>query len=72
MKTSLGIKEVIENILSELMNYESDTFSTEGSKLTPVEATAVVTLLISNNIQLGDNIDGLELTEALEEVRGER
>lgn len=72
MKISLGIKEVIENTLSELMNYESDTFSAEGSKLTPVEATAVVTLLISNNIQLGDNIDGLELTEALEEVRGER
>lgn len=67
---TLGIKSAVEKIVSEVRTYESDTFSAEGSKLTGAEALAVVAKLIESNVQPGMNIDGLEITEALEEVRG--
>jgi hypothetical protein len=60
---------VCEKIIDNLMEYESDTFSASGEKLTRDEARAVLAQLIEQNIDPGMNIDGIEISEALEEVR---
>jgi hypothetical protein len=66
---TLGIKAATEKIISDILSYESDTFSADGAKVTRTEASAMAAKLIADNIELGMNVDGLELTEVLEAVR---
>lgn len=65
----MKLRDVLKDIKSDILEYESDTFSASGSGITQREACGVLAKLIKDNIQLGDNIDGLEITVALDEVR---
>lgn len=58
-----------KDFINEVVSYESDTFSAEASKITRDEADAVV-LKVMEWIW-NDRIDGVLLSEALAEVRGE-
>lgn len=67
---TLGIKAAVETIRMAVQEYESDTFSASGSKMTRSEVMAVVAKLIEDNVKPGENIDGIEIGAALDEVRG--
>lgn len=54
-----------------ILDYESDTFSAEGSEITSVEAWGVAAKLIEYRIAIGDNVDGVTLSSVLEEVRND-
>ncbi len=65
---SKKVNELVDSILS----YESDTFSSEGSELTPVEAEEIAFRLIRRNIeQMTSNeiMDGTMIDSELYELR---
>lgn len=55
-----------------IKDYESDTFSAEGSELTDLEAETIAERLIIRAIQHlidCDSLDGIDITEELEAIR---
>lgn len=69
LKANSLLQAALAKVKQDLLEYESDTFGAEGSEITEAEVIAVMAKLIPNNIELGQNIDGIELTQLLEEVR---
>lgn len=67
---SLGLKTAIDKIVCDILEYESDTFTAYGNKVTGAEARAIAAKLIESRIVLGENVDGVSLDALLEEVRG--
>lgn len=66
---TLGIRTAVEQIISDISNYESDTFTAYGEKLTPAEARALAERLIQSRIAIGENVDGVTLSVMLDEIR---
>lgn len=66
---TLGIRNAVEKIVSDISNYESDTFTTYGDKLTPAEARAIAERLITSRVDIGENVDGVTLSVILDEIR---
>lgn len=62
---------VIEKIVDEIMQYESDTFSAEASEVHRPEAREMAAEMIKDRVtdEVGYAIDGLMLSEWLEKVR---
>jgi len=60
-------KYTFGNFISQIQNYESDTFSAQGWKITRSEAEAVA-MIILNKWSL-NNLDGIEIVAAMEELR---
>lgn len=56
----------LEQLITEIMNYESDTFSASGEELKPEEAEAIADKLVEG---LLENIDGVKISSALDEIR---
>lgn len=52
-----------------VLEYESDTFSASGSKITPKEAAAVVESIIESYFE--NHLDGVTISNKLDELRGE-
>lgn len=69
LKANSLLQAALAKVKQDLMEYESDTFGAEDSEITEAEVIAVMAKLIPTNIELGQNIDGIKLTELLEEVR---
>lgn len=62
------------HLVDEILTYESDTFSSEGSELTPAEAERVAFALILRDMERRastETMDGGMIADALEEIRGE-
>jgi hypothetical protein len=63
----------VNALVDVILTYESDTFSSDASRLTPQEAESVAFLIISNRLQAMidlDTLDGGMIADALDEVRG--
>lgn len=61
-------------LVDEILNYESDTFSSEASELTPAEAEKIAFAFILKDIEQRidmETMDGGMVTEALEDIRHE-
>ena len=59
-------------LVDEILDYESDTFSSEASKLTPAEAEQIAIALILEDMQFRidlDSMDGVCITNQLEAIR---
>jgi hypothetical protein len=56
-----------DQFVQEIMEYESDTFSAQGSKITKAEATAVAENIIRNYVI--NIMDGIMLDMHLSEIR---
>lgn len=54
-----------------ILDYESDTFSAQGSEISSAEAWGVAAKLIESRLAIGDNVDGVTLSSVLEEVRSD-
>ncbi len=68
------ILEKYHELVEVIMDYESDTFSASDKKLKKSEAKKIAEQLIIANIQDRidmDTMDGLDITDALEEIRDE-
>jgi len=59
------------NVLTDYLRvYESDTFSAKNSELTFDEAQKLSEFFIAKEFnKIADNIDGIQITEVLEELR---
>lgn len=64
-----NILQVVTRVTTEIETYESDTFSSSGSKITRAEAANVLAILVAERITPGGQIDGHDLTSALADVR---
>lgn len=58
-------------LVDDILSYESDTFSSEGSKLTVGEAERVALAIVADDLQkrYNDSLDGVVISEMLETVR---
>lgn len=73
MKYQKEFEVKFNELLNIIAEYESDTFSAIGSRLTIEEAEEVAYKLLIpsiNRLIEGDTMDGLMITEVLEEIRG--
>jgi hypothetical protein len=61
-----SIELAVAGLVKRIQQYESDTFSASGSKLTGPESMAIAAQFID---RIADRLDGLALTEVLDEVR---
>lgn len=59
----------LERLQKTIAEYESDTFSAEGSNITPDEALKVASELVA--MWTERNLDGVIITEMLDDVREE-
>lgn len=60
------------HLVDEILNYESDTFSSEGSKLTPAEAERIAFAFILRDIANRTNLntmDGVMISYELRDIR---
>jgi hypothetical protein len=66
------IEAKYNELVKEIMQYESDTFSASDSQLTRLEAEKIARAFIIRDIQGRidtDTMDGIDITEELEEIR---
>ncbi len=69
-----GLYKKWNELVDEILNYESDTFSSEGSELTVPEAEKIALAFILRDMQRRidtDTMDGNMITEELETIRPE-
>ena len=71
INVSNSLAESIENLLKEIMEYESDTFSAQGSGLTEAEAQEIAAILVYGRLSVGINIDGYDISVLLDSIRDE-
>lgn len=62
------LEQATHNLITTITEYHSDTFP---HTITRIQAEGIATLMINDLLtnQLGDSIDGLQLSEYLEEWR---
>ena len=65
-----AVNNAVNGLLKIVQNYESDTFSAEGSKMTNRQARLVVARLIRNIGDPTGHLDGVTLSSTLDEIRG--
>jgi hypothetical protein len=66
------VLEATQQLVTAIREYESDTFSATGSGLKLREAFAMATLMITDLAEdLGFGVDGMQLSEVLDRVRGD-
>lgn len=63
-----GKELAVDALVKFIREYESDTFSAAGSKLLKREAVSMAANLIN---QIEDHLDGVQLSEELDVIRGE-
>jgi len=56
-------------LIQTILEYESDTFSAAGSNISEEEAEKVAESIINGWIE--NNLDGVIISSALDEIRGE-
>lgn len=61
------MQELFKKLVDDVMAYESDTFSAEGSEITRDEAEHVVTLILK--MWWESRLDGVVIDNMLNEVR---
>jgi len=67
-------KNIFDELVEYVADYESDTFSASGEELTKEEAVKIATTLVENNIQNmldGMRLDGVMISSILEDLRPE-
>lgn len=63
----MHFEQVFESIVDEVMEYESDTFSSVGSEITRAEARQVVCQIIKS--LWDERIDGVLIDFTLDKIR---
>lgn len=64
----------VNELVDEILQYESDTFSSDASELTPAEAEKIAFAFILQDMQERidtNTMDGVMITEELENIRPE-
>lgn len=64
----------VNELVDEILKYESDTFSSEASELTPAEAEKIAFAFILQDVQERidtDTMGGVMISEELENIRSE-
>lgn len=72
MTTKVPIIAKFTELKNTIKKYESDTFSASAEKITDLEAIEITDRMIIKDIQSRidlDNMDGIEIAEALEDLR---
>ena len=65
----------VNELVDEILKYESDTFSSEASELIPAEAEKIAIAFILHDIEERidtNTMDGLKISEELETIRLEK
>lgn len=70
-RATLALATVCDELIAEILRYDSDTFSALGVELTLQEATAMAAMLIKRRVSPGNNVDGQAFSRYLAEIRGE-
>lgn len=71
MSKTISTEEATRRLTDGIMDYSSDTFIGSDGNVTEEEARGVAALIINDRAEeLGYSIDGVMLTNWLEQVRG--